>query len=182
MTNVEQPQLLDDAARTRTRRGHRSGHVLIAERFQAADLRRLRDRCRAALRDTGLDDDRTSMFVTAINECLTNAIRHGGGHGGFVLIDDGALLVAEIIDQGPGVSAAMPEQLPAVDAVDGRGLWIVQRMVDRVTLTTGTTGTILRLEMAHTLTTGITPATRDTTPRLERPAKGEHKGREVGAG
>ena len=163
MTNVEQPRLLDDATRPRARREHHSGHVLIAERFNAVDLRRLRHGCRTALRNTGLDDDRTAMFVTAVNECLTNAIRHGGGNGGFVLIDDGALLVAEIIDQGPGVSSTIPEQLPDVDALDGRGLWIVQRMVDRVTLTTGTSGTIFRLEMAHTLTTDITPATRDTT-------------------
>jgi len=149
MTNVEQPRLLDDATRPRTCREHRSGHVLVAERFNAVDLRRLRHSCRAALRNTGLDDDRTAMFVTAINECLTNAIRHSGGNGGFVLIDDGTLLVAEIIDHGPGVPAAMPQQLPADDALDGRGLWIVQRMVDRVTLTTGTSGTIFRLEMAH---------------------------------
>jgi hypothetical protein len=89
MTNVEQPQTLDYAVRLRTRREHRIGHVLIAEHFNTVDLRRLRDGCGAALRDTGLDDDRTSMFLVAINECLTNAIRHGGGHGRFVLIDDG---------------------------------------------------------------------------------------------
>ena len=114
MTNVEQPRTLDDTARPRTGREHRIGHVLIAERFTAVDLRRLRDGCRAALRDTGLDDNYTSMFVLAINECLTNAIRHGGGHGGFVLIDDGALLVAEITDEGPGVSATIPQQRPAL--------------------------------------------------------------------
>ena len=164
MTNVEQPQTLDDAARSRTRREHRIGHVLIAERFNAVDLRRVRDGCRAALRNTGLDDDGTSMFVLAINECLTNAIRHGGGHGRFVLIDDGALLVAEIIDEGPGISATIPVQRPALDALSGRGLWVVQRIVDRLTLTTGIGGTTVRLEMAHTSGNGYQAGDRPPHP------------------
>ena len=89
MTYVEQGRPLDETARLPTRE-RRSGHVLLAERFVVADLRRLRDRCRAALRSSGLDDERTSVFVAAINECLTNAIRHGGGRRTLVLIDDGA--------------------------------------------------------------------------------------------
>jgi anti-sigma regulatory factor (Ser/Thr protein kinase) len=122
----------------------------MVKRFNAVDLRRVRDGCRAALRDAGLDDDRAPMFVVAINECLTNAIQHGGGHGRLVLIDDGVLVVAEIFDQGRGGDlTTIPVQMPAVDAVCGRGLWMVQRLVDRLTLTTGVGGTTLRLEMAH---------------------------------
>jgi serine/threonine-protein kinase RsbW len=154
MTNVEHPRPLHAAARSRTRREHGIGHVLMAERFNAVDLRRLRDGCRTTLRDTALDDDRTWMFVVAINECLTNAIRHGGGHGRFILIDDGALLVAEIIDQGPGVSATIPQQPPAADALAGRGLWMVQRIVDRMTLNTGPRGTTVLLEMAYASSNG----------------------------
>jgi hypothetical protein len=67
-------------------------------------------------------------FVTAINECLTNAIRHGGGHGGFVLIDGGALLIVEITTKPQASQRQCPKQLPAVDALDGRGLWMVQRL------------------------------------------------------
>ena len=67
MTNVEQARPLKDTASLPTR-PHLSGHVVLAERFAAADLRRLRDRCRAALECIGLDDDRTSTFVTAIND------------------------------------------------------------------------------------------------------------------
>lgn len=154
MANVEHPRPLPAAARSRTRREHRIGHVLMAERFDAIDLRRLRDGCRAALRHTVLDDDRTWMFVVAINECVTNAIRHGGGHGQFILIDDGAVLVAEIIDQGPGFSTTIPEQPPARDALAGRGLWMVQRIVDRMTLNTGLGGTTVLLEMAYTSSNG----------------------------
>ena len=149
MTNVEQARALKDAARLPTHRGRRTGLVLLAEQFASVDLRRLRNRCRAALGGTGFDDERTFMFVAAINECLTNAVRHGGGRGGLVLIDDGAALIAEIIDQGPGLSTPVPKHLPAADALGGRGLWMAQQMVDRMSLTTGASGTTVRLEIAH---------------------------------
>lgn len=148
MTNVEQARPLDETARLPTRE-RRIGHVLLARRFVAADLRRLRDKCRAALGCLGIDDERTSMFVAAINECLANAIRHGGGRRGLVLIDDGMVVIAEIIDEGLGLSAPIPEHLPAADALGGRGLWMARQMVDRLTLTTGTSGTTVRLEIAH---------------------------------
>lgn len=148
MTNVEQARPLDDTVRSPTR-VRRTGHVLLAERFVAADLRRLRDRCRAALGSIGIDEERTSTFVAAINECLTNAVRHGGGRRGLVLIDDGIVVIAEIMDEGPGLSAPIPEHLPAADALGGRGLWMARQMVDRLTLTTGTGGTTVRLEIAH---------------------------------
>jgi anti-sigma regulatory factor (Ser/Thr protein kinase) len=148
MTNVEQARPLDDTARLPTR-VRRSGHVLLAERFVAADLRRIRNRCRAALGCIGLDDERTYTFVAAINECLTNAIRHGGGRRGLILVDEGAVVIAEIIDQGPGLSTPVPKHLPAPDSLGGRGLWMAQQMVDRLTLTTGTSGTTVRLEVAH---------------------------------
>jgi hypothetical protein len=82
MTNVEQVRPLKDAGRLPTDRGRSTGHVLLVERFVAADLRRLRGRRRAAFGGTGLDNDHTFTFVSAINECLTNAVRHGGGHAG----------------------------------------------------------------------------------------------------
>jgi serine/threonine-protein kinase RsbW len=153
MTNVEQARPLDDPARLPTR-ARRTGHVVLVERFVAADLRRLRDRCRTVLGCIGFDDERTSMFVAAINECLANAIRHGGGRRGLVLIDDGAVVIAEIIDQGPGLSTPIPRHLPAADALGGRGLWMAQQMVDRMALTTGPSGTTVRLEMAHSSSNG----------------------------
>lgn len=165
MTNVEQARPLKDAARLPTGRGRRTGHVLVVERFVAADLGRLRDRCRAALGGIGLDDDRTFTFVAAINECLTNAICHGGGRRGLVLIDDGTVLIAEIIDQGPGLSTPVPKHPPAADALGGRGLWMAQQMVDRMTLTTGTSGTTVRLEIAHSPDKG--DHSRDSTRTLQ---------------
>jgi anti-sigma regulatory factor (Ser/Thr protein kinase) len=150
MTNVEEARSWPDESRVTTHREHGSGHVLAAELFTDTDLSFVRAQCRTVLRDIGFGEPRASTFVYAINECLTNVIRHGGGHGWFILISDATRLVALIIDHGPGASMTIPEQEPANDAVHGRGLWLARLMVDRMALTTGPDGTTVRLEMAHT--------------------------------
>ncbi len=149
MTNVDQARPRHDASGTDSRRAHGRGHVLIAEHFAAGDVARLRTGCRTTLHSISLDDERASMLVYAINECLTNAIRHGGGQGWFVFIRDRQRLIALVIDHGPGGSMSIPDQLPANDSLNGRGLWMARQMVDHMTLTTGPTGTTVRLEMVQ---------------------------------
>ena len=148
MTNVDRVWPYD-ASGTDTRRVHGRGHVLIAEHFAAGDLARLRTDCRSILRGISLDDQRASMLVYAINECLTNVIRHGGGQGWFAFIYDRERLVALVTDHGPGGSMPIPDQLPANDSLNGRGLWMARQMVDDMTLTTGSSGTTVRLQLAH---------------------------------
>ena len=151
MTNVEDARAWPDESGVTTHREHGSGHVLAAQLFTDTHLSFARADCRTVLRNIGFDEPRASAFVYAINECLTNVIRHGGGHGWFILISDATRLVALIIDHGPGASMTIREQQPANDAMHGRGLWLARLMVDHMTLTTGPDGTSVRLEMAHAI-------------------------------
>ena len=83
MTNVEEARSWPDESGVATHRQHGSGHVLADELFTDTDLSFVRADCRTVLRDIGFDEPRASTFVYAINECMSNVIRHGGGHGGF---------------------------------------------------------------------------------------------------
>lgn len=79
MTNVERARPLKDAARSPTRHGRRTGLVLLAEQFVAVDLRRLRDRCRAALRGTGFGDERTGEAADELFRAYAEAFKQDEG-------------------------------------------------------------------------------------------------------
>ena len=131
--------------------GPTGGDVLLIEHFGARDLGWLRSVCYACAVSAGLDEDRAIGFVFAINEGTTNAVLHGGGKGELVLLrSDVGILIAQIVDTGPGLSMPIPEHLPPPDSPGGRGLWAARRMVDEMTMTTGFEGTTLRLEVAIT--------------------------------
>ena len=147
MTYVDQTRRPDDLASADPLDGHITIRVLLDEIFSGADLAWIRADCAIALRATRLDGDRAASFVTAINEGLGNAVRHGGGHGRLVLLYYGSDVVAHISDWGPGMDGTVPDHLPPPDALGGRGLWMSRQMVDRLILTSGPHGTVLRLEM-----------------------------------
>jgi len=92
----------------------------------------------------GLAEARRQDFILAVDEILTNAVRHGGGAGRLELwIDDGTLWF-EITDAGLGFAPASPAGLPSPTQVGGRGLWIAREMTDRLTIDSGPDGTVVR--------------------------------------
>jgi serine/threonine-protein kinase RsbW len=115
-------------------------------------------RCLAAVRQAvsefasraGLGGRALADFVLAVNEIITNAIRHGGGRGRVRLWrgtwEHGSTeLCCEVSDNGPGLTApARPDPPPAL-ATGGRGMWLARRLVDSVTITSGDHGTTVRL-------------------------------------
>jgi anti-sigma regulatory factor (Ser/Thr protein kinase) len=54
---------------------------LISEAFDRSRITSLRHSVTAAAGAAGLTGDRLEDFVVAVNELLTNAVRHGGGTG-----------------------------------------------------------------------------------------------------
>ena len=97
----------------------------------------------------GLAGLRLEAFVLAVNEIMTNAVRHGGGSGWIRLWRTAAGLACEISDAGPG---APPERfnghrLPPTTATGGRGLWLARHLCDTFDVESGGAGTTVRLTM-----------------------------------
>lgn len=79
-----------------------------------------------------------SRVVLSVGECVSNAVEHGGGDAVRVvcLLADDELTV-RVLDGGAGPSRAQLErpELPAdVFATEGRGLFILDRLADAVSV------------------------------------------------
>ena len=95
--------------------------------------------------DAGLSGDRLDDFVVAVNELLTNAVRHGGGVGRVRLWFADASVVCEVTDRGPGLATPRSRERPAVDAPGGWGLFLADKLTDSFDLRTGAQGTTVRI-------------------------------------
>jgi serine/threonine-protein kinase RsbW len=92
--------------------------------------------------------------VVAVNELLTNAVRHGGGGGRLRLWRADDQLVCEVSDNGPGLSGVLEGRgpvRPAADQPGGWGLWLAEELTDDFAITTGTGGTTVRVSSRTTL-------------------------------
>jgi serine/threonine-protein kinase RsbW len=121
--------------------------LLLSEDFDHSRVTALRHAVASAAAGCGLAGDRRDDFVVAVNELLTNAVRHGGGAGHLALWRDGASVVCEVADHGPGLPAgrsAHPAR-PASDEPGGWGLWLTGRLTDSFDLTTSSNGTAVRI-------------------------------------
>ena len=106
----------------------------------------LRHRVAACAGQAGLARDRLSDFVTAVNELITNAVRHGGGQGFLRLWAASGEVVCEVTDSGGGLPAgAQGQDRPALQQPGGRGLWLAAKLADTLKVTTGEKGTAVRI-------------------------------------
>ncbi len=101
------------------------------------------------LRHQALDDADRDDLVVVVSELCTNAIRSAAGLRSVLRLrswPEGDALIVEVEDDGPGFSVAVPsaDEIPAIDQVSGRGLFIVQSMVDELSVTQSLTGTTVR--------------------------------------
>jgi anti-sigma regulatory factor (Ser/Thr protein kinase) len=100
----------------------------------------------------GLYGQRLDDFVLAVNEMMTNAVRHAGGRGMLTLWCADSILHCEVTDNGRGIPAErlQPQRRPSTLAVSGRGLWLARHLCDSVTINTGPHGTkvLLRIGLA----------------------------------
>jgi anti-sigma regulatory factor (Ser/Thr protein kinase) len=119
-------------------------HDSATWRVTAPDVGEMRRRVRDAARDAGLDSDHVDRFTVAVNEAVINALQHGGGVAEVAIRNDSGVLVT-VADRGPGFLPDGPARLPPPDQEHGRGLWLVHRLCDDVTIDRGPTGTRIRL-------------------------------------
>jgi anti-sigma regulatory factor (Ser/Thr protein kinase) len=136
--------------------------ALMSQDFSAATVTTLRHRLAAAVAAAGLTGDAGYDFVLAVHELVTNAVRHGGGHGHLDLRRQDDVLICEVSDRG-AAAGSLPVRLPAVDVAGGRGLWLAHQLAEGLILTRGLPG------LTATVTACLSPANApDGTPAIAR--------------
>ena len=94
-----------------------------------------------------LDEDRRQALVFAVNEAASNAVRHGDGVCDTRLWRDGDRVVSEVTTASPVADPLAGRRRPGLDALSGRGLWLINQVCDLVELRTGTGGASLRMHV-----------------------------------
>ncbi|MEV0000756.1 ATP-binding protein [Micromonospora sp. NPDC050980] len=124
--------------------------LLIAEAFDQAQVTELRHSVTSCAHAVGLAGQRLDDFVLAVNELITNAVRHGGGQGRLRLWRRGGDVVCEVADHGPGISARRLRDRgrPAPETAGGWGLWLARELSDTMEVETGDAGTVVRITAA----------------------------------
>jgi anti-sigma regulatory factor (Ser/Thr protein kinase) len=119
------------------------------------DLESLRHLVAGAARRAGLRASRVTDLVIAVNEAVTNAIRHATGRARVTIIHEAwdRRLVVQVGDDGPGIPPEYVSRLglPDPDALGGRGLYLIRALCDEVAIApgaAGVTGTLVRLVMS----------------------------------
>lgn len=136
---------------------------LMSQDFTAATVTALRHALQAQVAAAGLTGDVGYDFVLAVHELVTNAVRHGGGHGRLDLRRQDDVLICEITDQGLAGNT-LPVRLSPVDIAGGRGLWLAHQLTEGLILTQRLGG------VTATVTACLEPAGGDdgSAPGLSR--------------
>ncbi|MBM2621118.1 ATP-binding protein [Actinoplanes sp. LDG1-06] len=130
-----------------------STEVLLDETFDRDAITTLRHSVASCARAAGLTGDRLDDFVVAVNELLTNAVRHGGGLGRVQMWSAAGDVVCQVSDSGSGLAGARlePAVRPPADQPGGWGLWLAEELTDSFELITGTDGTTVRVSSRSSL-------------------------------
>jgi anti-sigma regulatory factor (Ser/Thr protein kinase) len=126
--------------------------TLLSQHFDHGGVTLARHAVAHQAATAGLAGTRLADFVLAVNELVTNAVRHAGGRGRLVLSRYDGVLRCEVSDRGPGIPADRENgaEMPPAFATGGRGLWLVRHICDRVEIHTGPHGTTVRVEIGVT--------------------------------
>ncbi|GIM96096.1 ATP-binding protein [Paractinoplanes toevensis] len=112
---------------------------------EPGDLAPVREFVRTESAALGLPRLRGDLLTVAVSELATNTLQHTGGGGRVLIWAEPGRVLCEILDHGtpPSFGRAMP----AADQPRGRGLAIVERICDEVSVSTGPEGTAICLTM-----------------------------------
>ena len=118
---------------------------MVSEVFDAGRITPLRHAVAARAGEAGLTGEHLEDFIVAVNELLTNAVRHGGGTGRVVVWCAEDSVVCEVSDHGAGLGPRVRADKPAPDQPGGWGLYLVRELTDTLDITTGPEGTAVRI-------------------------------------
>jgi anti-sigma regulatory factor (Ser/Thr protein kinase) len=119
------------------------GHAEVLA-FERDGLSEVRQAVAAAAERSGFGARRMQDVVLAVNELAANSMRHGGGRGVLRIWREDDMLVCEVRDRGRITDALAGRRKPDTEALEGRGLWIVNQLCDLVQLRSGREGTVVR--------------------------------------
>lgn len=110
----------------------------------AADLAGLRRFVHACAITMGLPANRADLLALAVNELATNTLQHTEQGGTVRMWASAGQVTCDVTDTGVSRPFGI---MPAFDSERGRGLAIVERIVDEVTTSAVPAGTRVRLRM-----------------------------------
>jgi serine/threonine-protein kinase RsbW len=120
---------------------------LVSEMFDTTMITSLRHEVTARAAAAGLVGSALEDFVLAVNELVTNAVRHGGGEGWLSLWLDRDRLVCEVTDKGGGIAAGSSNgrQRPSLETAGGWGMWLARELSESMKVSTGPAGTTVQI-------------------------------------
>jgi len=116
-------------------------------RFADHDLADVRSWVESHATRSGLGPSRTEDLVLAVNEIVTNSVRHGGGSGILRMWETTDSVIGEITDQGHIDRPMIGREQPTLDQTSGFGLWIANQVCDLVQVRTFADRSVVRLHM-----------------------------------
>lgn len=116
-------------------------------RVDVDDLGGTRLFLRAAATGLGLAGVRVEDLICAVNEVLTNSVRHGDGRPALSLWRAGGQLVCDVRDGGWIRDPLVGRLTPAITDTGGRGLWLVHHLCDLVQVRSSPVGTSVRMHL-----------------------------------
>ena len=122
---------------------------LLDQAFDVGNLVAVRATVAAHADAAGLSARRVGEIVLLVHELASNAVRHGGGSGRLRMWVTGDAVRCEVSDTGPGLPDRYLGTLaqPALDAVGGRGIWLIRELCDRVDWRSGPDGTVVTVSV-----------------------------------
>jgi anti-sigma regulatory factor (Ser/Thr protein kinase) len=92
--------------------------------------------------------DRVEGLTLAVDEVVTNALRHGGGRGVVRACREAGGLLCEVCDSGTITEPLVGRIRPDPQRPEGRGLWIANHFCDLVQIRSSRAGTVVRCHVA----------------------------------
>jgi anti-sigma regulatory factor (Ser/Thr protein kinase) len=119
--------------------------VILTFKTRLAALRAIVWRC---AREAGLSEVRAADLVIAASEVASNTVRHARSAGTLAVWHDADEIICEVKDEGVMHDPLAGSRIPRSGATTGYGLWIVNRVCDRVDLHSDESGTTVRMHMS----------------------------------